>query len=74
MSSITRRARRLDLAERFQPRSDGTTLLTMRVRGIDELTNWVLGFGPHVQVLRPWALRERVARDLRAAGALYEPT
>jgi proteasome accessory factor B len=68
------RARRLNLAERFQVRNDGTTLLTMRVRGIDELANWVLGFGPHVQVLRPAALRERVARDLRAAGALYGAT
>jgi predicted DNA-binding transcriptional regulator YafY len=68
------RARRLDLGERYHPRKDGTTLLTMRARGIDELANWVLGFGPHVQVLRPAALRERVARDLRAAGALYGAT
>jgi len=66
------RARRLNLAERFQPRNDGTTLLTMRVRGIDELANWVLGFGPHVKVLRPAALRERVARDLRTAARLYD--
>jgi hypothetical protein len=33
------RARRLNLAKRFQARNDGTTLLTMRVRGIDELAN-----------------------------------
>jgi predicted DNA-binding transcriptional regulator YafY len=46
----------------------------MRVRGIDELANWVLGFGPHMQVLRPAALRERLARDLRAASELYEST
>jgi predicted DNA-binding transcriptional regulator YafY len=68
------RARRLDLDERFHPRKDGTTLLTMRVRGIDELANWVLGFGPHMQVLRPAALRERLARDLRAASELYQST
>jgi len=67
-------ARRLNLGERFQRRNDGTTLLRMRVRGIDELTNWVLGFGPHVQVLRPAALRERVARDLRAASESYDAT
>jgi predicted DNA-binding transcriptional regulator YafY len=67
-------ARRLNLGERFEPRNDGTTLLRMRVRGIDELTNWVLGFGPRVQVLRPAALRERVARDLRAANGLYKAT
>ncbi len=65
------RARRLNLGERFRTRKDGTTLVTMRARGIEELANWVLGFGPHVQVLRPAALRERVARDLRAAAALY---
>jgi len=68
------RARRLNLGESFHPRKDGTTLLTMRARGIDELANWVLSFGPHVQVLRPAALRERVARDLRAASELYEAT
>ena len=68
------RARRLNLGERFHARKDGTTLLTMRARGIDELANWVLGFGPHVKVVRPAALRDRVARDLRAAYELYEAT
>ena len=68
------RARRLNLGESFHPRKDGTTLLTMRARGIDELANWVLGFGPHVKVLRPAALRDRVAHDLRAASGLYEAT
>jgi predicted DNA-binding transcriptional regulator YafY len=66
------RARRLNLGERFQKRKDGTTLLTMRVRGIEELANWVLGYGAHVKVLRPGALRERVARDLRTAARLYD--
>jgi predicted DNA-binding transcriptional regulator YafY len=68
------RARRLGLDERFRPRKDGTTLVSMRVRGIDELANFVLSFGPHVQVLRPAVLRERVACDLRAACELYEET
>ena len=58
----------------MHPRKEGTTLLTMRARGIDELANWMLGFGPHVKVLRPAALRERVAWELRVAGELYEAT
>ena len=66
------RARRLNLGERFRKQKDGTTLLTMRVRGIEELANWVLGYGAHVKVLRPAALRERVARDLRTAARLYD--
>src|SRR4029450_7273882 len=49
------RARRLNLGERFHARKDGTTLLTMRARGIEELANWVLGYGPHVKVLGPGA-------------------
>ena len=58
----------------MHPRKEGTTLLTMRARGIDVLANWMLGFEPHVKVLRPAALRERVAWELRVAGELYEAT
>jgi len=43
----------------------------MRVQGIDELTTCILGFGPHVQVLSPAVLPERVHYLLTAAH-LYE--
>mgnify|MGYP001620009788 CR=1 FL=1 len=67
-------ARRLHPTQRFRPQPDGTTLLTMRVRGTAELENWILSLGPHVEVLQPAALRARVADTIRAMGQLYKPS
>jgi hypothetical protein len=65
------RAHRLNLGERFQKRTNGTTLLTMRVRGIEELANWVLRYGAHVRSCGRRRGGSGWARDLRAASALY---
>jgi proteasome accessory factor B len=64
-------SRRLHPTQRFEPREDGTTLLTMTVRGTSELVNWILGLGPHVEVLAPDGLRAEVARAHEDATALY---
>lgn len=64
-------ARRLHPSQRFQRRRDGRTVLSMTVRGTEELKNWILGFGPYLEVLRPQALREEVAAAARATAALY---
>ena len=37
-----------------------------RVRGTFELGNWLLGFGPHVEVLAPPELRARINETLGA--------
>ena len=65
-------SRRLHPTQRFQPRADGTAVLTMRVRGTSELKNWILSLGPYVKVLSPPELRDEVRAALREAGALYE--
>ena len=64
-------ARRLHPTQRFTPQPDGTTLLTMTVRGTEELKNWILSLGPHVVVRKPAGLRREVARAARAIAALY---
>jgi len=64
-------SRRLHPTQQFQARRDGTTLLTMRVRGTTELAAWVLSLGPYVQVLRPKGLRDEVASLLETAARLY---
>lgn len=65
-------SRRLHPTQQFQPRRDGTTLLTMTVRGTAELTFWILSLGPWVRVLRPRELRDDVAAKLRQGAALYD--
>ena len=64
-------ARRLHPTQRFIDQDDGTTLLTMKVRGTRELANWVLSMAPHVKVLAPDELRDEVVGRLRQSGALY---
>lgn len=65
-------ARRLHPTQRFTKQKDGSTLLTMTVRGTEELKNWIVGLGPWVEVLRPAALRAEVARAHAEAAAIYE--
>ena len=65
-------ARRLHPTQRFQPQADGSTLLSMRVRGTAELENWILSLGPHVEVLEPPALRERLTDLIRAMARAYK--
>lgn len=64
-------ARRLHPTQRFREQADGTTRLTMTVRGTRELVNWILGLGPHVRVVSPPELRDEIASQLRQALALY---
>ena len=65
------RERNLHPTQKFAKRRDGRTILTMTVRGTTELRNWVLGFGPWLEVLKPPALRRELAALLQAASRNY---
>ena len=54
------RERNIHPTQKFTKRRDGKTVLTMTVRGTTELRNWVLGFGPWLEVLKPTALRQEL--------------
>ncbi len=68
------RSRIIHPAQRFHRRRDGSTVLSLRVRGTTELRNFILGFGPWIQVLKPRSLRNEVAELLDEAAALYNPS
>ncbi len=65
------RARSIHPTQRFHRRADGKTVLTMTVRGTEELRNWILSHGPWVEVLKPKELRAEVADLLASAARLY---
>lgn len=67
-------ARRLHPSQQFRARRDGSWVLTLTVRGVAELRYWILGLGPHVEVLRPAALREEIGSMLARAAAPYRAT
>jgi proteasome accessory factor B len=53
-------------------RDDGSLDFRARVDGIGEILWWILGYGPHVQVLAPEALRDRVAEAAGQVASLYD--
>lgn len=65
------RSRSIHPTQKFHRRSDGKLVLTMNVRGTEELRNWILGFGPWLEVLKPRELRKEVGALLTEAGGLY---
>ena len=50
---------------------DGSVILTMQCGGLDELTAWVLSFGPGAKVLSPQSLINQVSSQLTAAAQSY---
>ena len=54
-------------SQEMEDRPDGAVVLRMSVAPGFELKSWIKGFLPHVQVLKPAALREEIAADLDQA-------
>jgi proteasome accessory factor B len=50
---------------------DGSVELTLRVRGDQDVLNWVAGLGEHAELVRPAALRERMRVRLQASLGHY---
>jgi len=46
---------------------DGSATLSFQVDGLEEITNWVLGWAGQAKVIRPPELRDRVVDKLRTA-------
>lgn len=65
------RHRMIHPTQRFHRRHDGTTVLTMRVRGTTELRNFILSLGPWVKVLGPVSLRDELADLAGQMANLY---
>ena len=51
--------------------ADGGMLFEVTVTGTREITRWILGFGPSVEVLEPPELRGQVAELMRQGAARY---
>jgi proteasome accessory factor B len=65
------RSRTIHQSQRFSHRRDGTTIMTMTVRGTTELANWIMSMGPWIEVLKPASLRKEIAQRHAGAARLY---
>lgn len=67
-------SRQIHPTQQFRARRGGGWVMRLTVRGVAELRYWILGLGPHVEVLRPAALRQEVAAMLAQAAGAYRGT
>lgn len=54
----------------WQP--DGSCIFECEVDGLDEITWWILSYGPHAKVLRPQALITQIANLADQTNQLYQ--
>jgi predicted DNA-binding transcriptional regulator YafY len=52
-------------SQRLRQRRDGGLEMRLEISGRKELTRWILSWVPHVRVLAPRQLRERVQERMR---------
>jgi predicted DNA-binding transcriptional regulator YafY len=52
-------------SQEMQPRRDGSLEVRLETSGRKELTRWILSWMPHVRVLGPRELRERVRERMQ---------
>ena len=65
------RSRTIHRTQRFTRRRDGTTIMTMEIRGTTELANWIMSMGAWIEVLKPLSLRKDIAERHAAASRMY---
>ncbi len=64
--------RKFHPTQKLTKRDDGRLKMTLAVPIKFEVVNWVLSFGPHVEVVRPPSLRQLVREALANALAQYD--
>ncbi len=57
--------------QEVEPQADGYNLMTFDVDGLEEIVWWILGMGPHCQVLEPPELIARVVELSSMTAKLY---
>ena len=67
------RGRRWHESQELTELPKGWLRVSLRLNNIEELEKWVMGFGTHATVVRPNALRERLAKTGADLVERYEP-
>jgi predicted DNA-binding transcriptional regulator YafY len=50
---------------------DGSLILCLRARGLDEVKRWVMGYGSHAEVRAPPTLRAAVTQEVGRLAEIY---
>jgi predicted DNA-binding transcriptional regulator YafY len=58
-------------SQRIRKLPDGSLEMTLRVAGLEEIKQWVMGMGTEARVLEPESLKEMVKAELISALSYY---
>jgi predicted DNA-binding transcriptional regulator YafY len=58
-------------SQRIRKLPDGSLEMTLRVAGLEEIRQWVMGMGTEARVLEPESLKELVKAELHGALSYY---
>jgi predicted DNA-binding transcriptional regulator YafY len=59
-------------SEQLSPQKDGSLVYTATVGGLEEISHWVLSFGPLAEVLEPAELRESISAKTDELSLVYK--
>jgi proteasome accessory factor B len=58
-------------SQEIERQPGGQLKMTLKVRGVVEITPWILSWGADVEVLKPAALRNALAETVERLAAAY---
>lgn len=58
-------------SQKFVDKKDGSTVMTLTLRNLEEIKSWILSFGPMAKILAPVELVESLQRDIEAMRCKY---
>lgn len=61
-------------SEKISKSQDGSLIYEVKVNGIEEISQWILGFGENAEVLEPKELREKIGSTARKLSRIYGKT
>lgn len=66
------RERRWHPSQQIEELPDGGLILRLHVGGLQEVKRWIMGYGPHAEVLEPPELREQFREEARKMAEMYK--
>jgi predicted DNA-binding transcriptional regulator YafY len=66
------RERQWHPSQQIQELPSGELILRLRVGGIQEVKRWIMGYGPHAEVLQPENLRSQFKAEAEEMKKIYE--
>jgi predicted DNA-binding transcriptional regulator YafY len=61
-------------SEKISKCKDGSLVYEVKVSGIEEISQWILGFGENAEVLEPKELRDKIESTARKLSRMYSKT